>query len=236
MVATDTPPSRSTPGAAPVEPGRGARWGPGVCAAVVVLSLAYAAVLVPGLALLPSADDPIADPWFTAMELLIILSAPVLVAAAVAVHAWAAPDDRPLALLGVVLMGLCAGLTTGVHVVILVVRREPTFEQVPGLARLVSFEWPSLTYLLDVVAWDLFFPLSVLCVAAAVRGSGLAAATRAVLVVSGALSLGGLVGVVLDDMTVRTAVGVTGYSVVFPVGVVLLGVLLHRSTGRPRTA
>jgi hypothetical protein len=46
---------------------------------IVALQLAYAIVLAAGLAALPSAEAPIPDPYFTAMELLILLIAPLLV-------------------------------------------------------------------------------------------------------------------------------------------------------------
>jgi hypothetical protein len=59
----------------------------------VVLSVVYAIPLIAGLLSLPSPDAPIGDPWFPMMEILIILTMPLMVGMMVAVHAW--PRRRP---------------------------------------------------------------------------------------------------------------------------------------------
>ena len=49
--------------------------------AVAVLSLAYVVVLALGLLTLPAPDQPIQNPWFTLLELLILAIAPAMVSA-----------------------------------------------------------------------------------------------------------------------------------------------------------
>ena len=61
--------------------------------AVAALCIAYAFVLGVGLLTLRSADVPIQNPWFTAMEALILAIAPAMVAFTVALYAWA-PGER----------------------------------------------------------------------------------------------------------------------------------------------
>jgi hypothetical protein len=56
---------------------------------VVIITAVYAVVFAIGYVSLKSQLDPIADPWFSIMEILIICEMPVLVALMVAVHAWA---------------------------------------------------------------------------------------------------------------------------------------------------
>ena len=95
----------------------------------------------------------------------------------------------------------------------------------------LSFHWPSVVYALDILAWDVFFPLAVLFAAPVFGGSRLATSIRVLLLASGALALGGLSGVILGDMRLRN-IGVVGYCGVFPAAALLLAILFHRA--RPR--
>ena len=72
----------------------------GVVSAVsfVALSVAYAIPLTVGLLTLPSKEAAIADPWFFMMELLILLSAPFMVALCVCIHVLAPAARRPFSL------------------------------------------------------------------------------------------------------------------------------------------
>ncbi len=62
--------------------------------ATVVLLVAYAATLGAGLASLESPWQPIGDPMFTVLEILITLVMPAMVALMAAVHAWAPADAK----------------------------------------------------------------------------------------------------------------------------------------------
>jgi hypothetical protein len=55
--------------------------------ATVILLVAYAATLVVGLASLESPQQPIGDPMFSILEILIIILMPAMVALMVVVHA-----------------------------------------------------------------------------------------------------------------------------------------------------
>ena len=195
---------------------------------MALLCAAYAGVVAVGLLTLPSPDHPIQPPWFTLMELLILAIAPAMVCLAVALHAWVPQERKPLALAGVAFMAMSATLTCAVHFSILTLGRQPALAGEPWARRLFSFEWPSLVYALDILAWDLFFALGALLSGAAVQGAGLARPARVLLFASAALALAGLAGVPLADMQIRN-VGIIGYAVAFPVAAALLAALFHRA-------
>jgi hypothetical protein len=197
-------------------------------AAVALLCLAYAGVLSIGLLTLPSPDHPIQPPWFTWMEILIIGISPAMVALTVALHARARSDRKPLALASVAFMSMSAAVTCALHFAILTLGGQPEFAGGPWQRLVFSFEWPSVAYALDIVAWDVFFPLAALFAAPTVHGDGLARVARGLLYASAALAFLGLVGVPLADMQVRN-VGIVGYAVLFPVAAGVLAVLFHRA-------
>lgn len=198
-------------------------------AATVVLLVAYAVTLVVGLASLESPQQPIGDPMFTILEVLIILTMPAMVALMVAVHAWAPTRAKTLTLTSIVFMGLLAGVTCIVHFCILTLSRQPEFAGRSWEPLVLSFEWPSVAYALDILAWDIFFALSMLFAAPAFSGSRLAAWIRVLMIASGVLSLAGLSGVVAGDMQLRN-IGIVGYVGVFLVVAALLAVLFYRTT------
>jgi hypothetical protein len=63
-------------------------------AGTVFLLVVYAIMLVEGLVSLQSPEQPIGDPLFSILEILIILMMPVMVALMVAVHAWTSPETK----------------------------------------------------------------------------------------------------------------------------------------------
>lgn len=163
------------------------------------MCLVYACVLTIGLLTLPSPHHQIQQPWFTLMEVLIIAIAPAMVTLTVALHAWVPPE------------------------------RHPAFADQPWARMVFSFEWPSVAYALDILAWDVFFPLAVSFAAVTVRGPGLAGAVRRLLFASAALSLVGLAGVPMANMYVRN-LGIIGYAVLFPIAAALMVFLFRART------
>lgn len=205
----------------------------GIAAAltVLVLSLAYAIPLVLGLRSLQSQQDPIPDPYFAIMEMLIMLIGPALVVMMAAIHAYASPDVKVYSLTALVFMGLLAGITCSLHIVMLTVGRQVTPAALPWLPLFLSFRWPSVIYALDILAWDLFYPLGILFAVPVIRGAGLARALRVCMVASGMISLVGLLGPVVGDMGIRN-IGIVGYAGLSPVVALLLAMLFHRAGGR----
>jgi hypothetical protein len=197
-----------------------------------VLGVIYAVTLAAGLLLLPSQKQPVGDPFFSILEILIILTMPLMVALMAAVHIWASPESKAYSLTALVFMGLTAGLTCSVHFVILTLGRQPAFTALSWLPLFLSFQWPSVAYALDILAWDVFFAVSVLFAAPVFYGSRLAKSIRMLMIISGALSIAGLSGVFAGDMRLRN-IGVIGYAGVFPIGALLLAILFYRTKGRP---
>ena len=195
--------------------------------AVAGLSLAYAVILAIGLATLPSPETPIQDPWFTAMELLILCIAPAMVAQAVGLHAWVPAERKAYAHLSVVFMGMSALTTCAVHFAILTLSRQPAFAASDWAALVFAFRWPSLAYALDILAWDVFFPLGAVFAALAVKGPGLARLARNCLFASAALAFAGLAGVPLANMDVRN-IGIVGYLLLYPISAMMISTILRR--------
>jgi hypothetical protein len=197
-------------------------------AATVILLVAYAVTLAVGLASLESAQQPIGDPMFTILEVLIIIMMPVMVALMVVVHAKAPVHAKALSLISLVFMGLLAGVTCSLHFVILTLSRQPEFTGQPWLPLVFSFSWPSIAYALDILGWDVFFALSMLFAAPVFRGSRLAAWIRVLMIASAVLALAGLSGVVAGEMQLRN-IGIVGYVGVFLVVAALLVLLFYRA-------
>jgi hypothetical protein len=196
--------------------------------ATVILLGAYAITLTVGLSSLESPQQPIGDPMFSILEVLIIITTPAMVALMVAVHAWAPMHAKTLSLTSVVFMGLLAGVTCTLHFVILTLSRQPEFTGQPWLPLVFSFNWPSVAYALDILGWDVFFPLSMLFAAPVFQGSRLAAWIRVLMIASGVIALAGLSGVVVGDMQLRN-IGIVGYVGVFLIVAMLLVVFFYRA-------
>jgi hypothetical protein len=195
---------------------------------VVILGVAYAVTLAIGFMSLESPQEPIGDPMFSILEVLIILMMPVMVALMAAVHAWAPSHAKALSLTAVVFMGLLAAVTCSLHFVILTLSRQAAFAQQSWLPLFLSFKWPSVAYALDILGWDFFFAFSMLFAAPVFGGSRLAASIRVLMIASGLLALAGLSGVVAGDMQLRN-IGIVGYLGVFLVVAGLLAVLFYRA-------
>jgi hypothetical protein len=147
----------------------------------------------------------------------------------IAVHAWASPETKVFGVMAVVFMGLVTVLTCSVHFVILTVSHRDEFAGQAWLPSVLSFRWLSITYALDILAWDVFFALAVLSAAGIFRGNRLARSIRLLMIISGVLALAGLSGVILDDARARN-IGIAGYAGVFPVAAFLLAILFYRAT------
>ncbi|MBK6594126.1 MAG: hypothetical protein IPG23_16210 [Burkholderiales bacterium] len=199
--------------------------------AVAILSILYAIVLSIGLLTLPSPDLPIRNPWFTVMEVLILLIAPAMVVFTVGLHSWALADRKSLSLLSVTFMSMCAIVTCCVHFAVLTLSRELIFTEGTWSRLVFDFQWPSVVYAMDILAWDIFFPLAALSAAGAVHGAGLAGVARNLLLASAALAFIGLAGVPVASMNIRN-IGIIGYVVLFPIATVMLSIVLKRDAAR----
>ncbi|WFN34385.1 hypothetical protein L1S32_11165 [Methanogenium sp. S4BF] len=158
--------------------------------------------------------------------------APAMVVVMVAVHAYATSNAKAYSCTALACMIVVATITSSLHFVILTVSRDIEAAGFPYASLLFSFEWPSVVYALDILAWDVFFALSMLFAASVFRRDRLETVVRTLMIASGVLSLAGLIGVPLADMSIRN-IGILGYVgvslVVFP----LLGIIFWRTREEP---
>lgn len=203
----------------------------GIAAAGTILAAAtaYGVTLLLALAALASPAQPIGDPYFAIMEVLILVMAPAMVALMAAVHAWAAPPFRALSLVALCLMVMLATVTCCVHFTLLTLDRHPMSANQPAIDFFLAFKWPSVVYALDILGWDYFFALSMLFAAPVFQGAGLCRAIRNSMIASAVLALAGLGGVLWDDMQLRN-IGIAGYLGLFLVSDALLLALFLRSS------
>ena len=109
--------------------------------------------------------------------------------------------------------------------------RELIFTEGTWSRLVFDFQWPSVVYAMDILAWDIFFPLAALSAAGAVHGAGLAGVARNLLLASAALAFIGLAGVPVASMNIRN-IGIIGYVVLFPIATVMLSIVLKRDAAR----
>lgn len=196
--------------------------------AVFSLLITYVVTLVLGFLSLKSPQDPISDPFFSILELLIIVTAPLMVIVMVAVHAYASPETKVYSFTALAFMIILAGITCSVHFVILTVSRQIESAGFPWGSLFFSFKWPSVAYTMDILAWDFFFALSMLFAAPVFKIGRLEKTIRILMIVSGILSLAGLIGVPLANMNVRN-IGILGYVGVSLIVFLLLGIVFGRT-------
>lgn len=174
--------------------------------AVVVVGVAYASVLAAGMAHY-GLSVPIGDPILALMEMLTIASAlPVLVQFG-AFHAVATPPGRIRATAALGFAVLFSLTTTGVHVF------ELTIGRATGRHGLV---WPSVTYAVELLAWDVLLGLALVCAATALPNDNESRRLRQWLLATGVCCLLGIIGPLVDNMRLQL-IGVFGYAVLLPI-------------------
>jgi len=185
-------------------------------------ALAYVPTMAAGMVAVGGLSAPIRDPYQAIMEFLIFPSVIAMIVAFAALHAYAPQSKKTLSLSALVLVALMAAITTCVHFIVLTVGRQANETTLPGFTMLFSWTWPSMIYALDIAAWDFLLGVALLLAAAIFSGSHLAIWVRRGLVTSGLLCLGGTLGAVLGNMTVRD-IGILGYGLVLPVVMLQMG-------------
>jgi len=195
---------------------------------VSFLLIVYAVTLVLGLLSLKSPQDPIGDPYFSILELLIIVMVPLIIIVMVAVYFYASSETKIYSLIALAFMVIMAAITCSVHFVILTVSRQIEAAGFVWASLFFSFKWPSVVYALDILAWDFFFALSMLFAVPVFKTGRLEKIVRILMIINGLLSLTGLIGVPLANMNIRN-IGIIGYVGVSIVMFPLLGVILGRT-------
>jgi hypothetical protein len=186
--------------------------------AYFLLGAAYAVVVAIGMAKTGLAK-PITDPILAIMELMTLLGAPLLVIIMAAVHASAAPPKKAYSGAALAFMTLVVGLTCAVHFVGLTAIRQV------GTARIA---WPSPFYALELLAWDIFLGLSLICAAPVFQGNRRKRTISIWLLVTGILCVAGTLGPATGNMRFQF-IAVAAYGVLLPITSLLLAEDFHRA-------
>jgi hypothetical protein len=195
--------------------------------------VAYAVVVVAGFISLGNLRDPLPDPYLAVAEILILAMGPIMVMLMVALHRCAPPRAKAYTAAALGWMLAAAATTMANHFVELTIGRNVSHAAVPGYERIFGFQWPSVVYGVDIVAWDVFFSLALLfAVPAFTRTSD--TLVRRGFIASGALCLIGLVGPAVNDIAWR-GVGIFGYTVVFPLTCLALSSAFRTSDSEEST-
>jgi hypothetical protein len=170
------------------------------------------------------------DPFLAVMEWLIVIVAPAMVVMMASVHDYAPREARAKSLAALSFMVLLAGITCSIHFVQLAVIRRIDSAALVSLSPIIPWpwRWPSVVFALDLLAWDLFFGLSMLLAAPVFGGDKLETAVRRTMRLSGVLCVTGLLGPALGDLRLQY-LGILGYAGVFPIVCLLLNRLFARS-------
>jgi hypothetical protein len=179
------------------------------------LGVCYAVTMVVGFAAMGNLSKPLEDPYLAIMEVLILVTAPILVLLAVVIHTCAPKGTETYSLTAVGWMLLMGGFTMTVHLVLLTVVRRIEPNTIPGFQYLFTWQWPSVLYGVDVVAWDIFFGLALLFAAPVFHASGHVAVRNGMLI-AGAMSVLGIIGPAVDHFAFRE-IGIIGYAIVWPI-------------------
>lgn len=163
----------------------------------------------------------VVDPALAVLEILIILCVPPMITMMAALHGCAAPDKKTWSRVALTFMALLGGVTSAIHFVELTVVRRIDLGHARGLATVLSFQWPSAVFALDLLAWDVFLGLSMIFAASAVAGTRGNRRLRPALVATGVLCLAGTLGPASGDLRFQI-VGIVGYAFVFPVTCVFM--------------
>jgi len=178
----------------------------------------------------PSANPLLqVDPYLAILEVLIILSAVVLVVMMAAVHAYALPERAIFARTALAFIICSALVTCAVHFVSLTVGRQIS----PGLLLLLSHQlsfvegWPTIALSLDLLAWDFFLGLALIFAAQVFKGEA-AIRVRISMIVAGTLCLVGTLGPASGHLDIQY-LGIAGYALALPVACGLLAIFFRRA-------
>jgi hypothetical protein len=189
--------------------------------ALGVVGVLYLVVVGAGVAQ-AGLSSPIVDPILAWMEILTLLAAPLVVVLMAAVHGHAAAHRKVTSLIAFGFSLIMAGLTSAVHFAALTAGRQ-----------MGSFvlEWPSPSYAVELLAWDVFLGLSLLFAAPVFEENGLEANTRNAMYLAGTLCLLGTIGPAVGEMEWQR-IGVFGYGVVLPIVGFLTALVFRRDLAR----
>jgi hypothetical protein len=178
-----------------------------------VLFIVYDLIVITGIVV---GQGVLIEPFLAIAEVITIVGAALLILLMVAIHECAPQRAKVFSLTALGWIILLAGSTAIVHFVNLTLWRQVSIQQKIDYVRFLGWEWPSMMFAIELVAWHLFFGLSMFFAAFAFRGEGSEKAVRIALIATGLLCIIGLIGPAVGDLIWRL-IGVFGYGIGFPI-------------------
>lgn len=199
----------------------------GIFAAWMAFAVSEVYAVVSGVAYASQGAAVESGPFLSIMALLVVVMGPFLVLSLIAVHAYAAPDNKPYSLAALVFMLACVTITTCINFMLLMVSSRPELFSEAWRGLFLPCRWPAPAFVLDNFVWDWFFGLSMLLAAPIFRGDRFKTALRLLMLLSGALCLAGLAWLAVSpDQAI--IIGILGWGAAGP----LVFLLLARVFGR----
>ncbi len=183
---------------------------------MVLVGVLYALVVGFGIAQ-AGLQNPIIDPTLAVMEAITLLSAPLIVILMVAMYGVANKERKVFGILALSFAIIMAGLTSSVHFYALTAGRQTDF---------TTLEWPSALYAIELLAWDIFLGMALVCAALTFDDSKRFRRARWSLFATGILCLIGGVGPFLGNMALQR-IGIVGYGIALPISCIFLARVFH---------
>lgn len=184
------------------------RW---TASAVLLLGVVYIALIAWGILSSDPETGLIRDQVRMFMEIATVVSALVLLLLSLALKQAYASQQVFFSEISVVFMTILVTLTSVVHFVSVTVS-DRIIAETPLLTPLLSLNWPSVLLSIDILAWDMFFGLAFIFMGLSLRQQPALSPTRYLMILSGSLSLVGLIALPFDNMDIRY-IGIFGYTV-----------------------
>ena len=178
--------------------------------ALLALGVIYIGLIVWGIVTQDPRTGFIRENIRILMEIATMISALILLLFTFSIKSMLGPGNLP-AEISVVFMTILVTLTSIVHFVSITISGQ-LINTAPLLSPLLSLNWPSLLLSIDILAWDVFFGVAFIFLGLSLRQIKDLSPVTIAMILSGILSLLGLIAIPLNNMNLRF-IGIFGYTV-----------------------
>lgn len=171
---------------------------------------------------------PPQEPFSTTFHVIMMLVVLVMVPLWGAIH-LAVPADRQvftlISLMFIVMLAVVVGANR--FVALTLVRQSPGLGQTEGLEWFQPYGWPSLMFAFEILGWGVFFSLACLFLAPAFRMRGLERGIAVIFAVTGVLSGGGALGLLVNSTAIMGVIAPLAWGLGPAVAVILIVIWLR---------
>lgn len=182
-----------------------------VAYSIVILGIIYIVLIAIGIMTQSKENGYIKDDIRILMEILTMFSAVLLLLFTISINQLVEDERKVFSLFSVLMMLGLVILTFSCHFINITVGKELN-DSNKSFSYLVSLTWPSVIFAIDILAWDVFFGFSFIALGISIIKSKIWGILPIIMIVSGILSLVGLIAIPLKNMNIRY-IGVFGYTV-----------------------